>query len=174
MLARASRPEAEINVQRQGFILLMTAFDAAIFDLVRVALRRDFFGLVAAFGKQDKLTLLDLGGAGSWGALRDQIIEEQLKKRYVKDLLYLLREQWDVAGMEQVAGEKFERLIELVLRRNIHVHNRGVVDKRYLDEGKNIDRLNHGDVAVIDEAYWQLANRACRGCVERVAAWAGA
>jgi hypothetical protein len=63
MLARVARPEAEINVHRQGFILLMTAFDAAIFDLVRVALRRKFFSLVAAFSKQDRLSLLDLSQA---------------------------------------------------------------------------------------------------------------
>jgi hypothetical protein len=66
------------------------------------------------------------------------------------------------------------RIIEFVLLRNVHVHNRGIVDKRYLDEKKNVDCLKQGDVAVIDQAYWQMANRVCKTCVERVAAWAEA
>ena len=43
LLARVARPDAEVNVLRQGFLLLMTAFDAAVFDLVRIAFRKEFF-----------------------------------------------------------------------------------------------------------------------------------
>ena len=52
LLARISTPNAEINVLRQGFILLMTAFDAAIFDLVRIRFRADFHTLIANFAKR--------------------------------------------------------------------------------------------------------------------------
>src|SRR5262249_32656358 len=85
LVGRVADPTAEMNGLRQGFILLMTAFDAAIFDLVGVALRRKFFSLVGAFGKQDKVSLQEIGNLGSLEALRDKIIEEQLKKRYIKD-----------------------------------------------------------------------------------------
>ena len=64
--------------------------------------------------------------------------------------------------MEQ--ADRFERLIELVLRRNVHVHNRGIVDSRYLDENKNIDRLNQGDVAVI-ESFTQSSKSVVRNTV---------
>ena len=73
----------------------------------------------------------------------------------------------------------FGHLIELVLRRNVHVHNRGVVDERYLERdqqtGKarfNLYNWNLGQAAIIDELYWESANRLCKGCVERVADWA--
>jgi hypothetical protein len=173
LLARSTRPDAVINVLRQSFILLMTAFDAAIFDLVRVALKRRFFALASAFGKKgEKLSFQELTSHGSFEAVRDHIIETQLKKCYVKDLLFLLRDPWGVDCVDPAAGDKYERLIEFVLRRNVHVHNRGVVDQRYLDEEKNLDGLAIGEVAVIDQAYWERANRLCKGCVERVAAWA--
>jgi hypothetical protein len=185
-------------VLRQGFILLLTAFDAAVFDLVRVALRRKFFTLVGAFGKQDKISLQEIANLGSFEALRDEIIEKQLTNRSVNDLLYLLNGEWKVECVDTrvdihrrdgvcilngewkvecvdtAAGDKFERLIEFVLRRNVHVHNRGIVDERYLDEKKNLDGLKVGEVAVIDDAYWQLANRLTAKCMENVAAWAGA
>jgi hypothetical protein len=171
IIARTASPDAEINILRQGFILLMTAFDAAIFDLVRVALCHKFFSLARAFGKQDKISVSDIAEVGSFDALRDRLIEEQLKKRYIKDLLVLLNNHWGVVCVDPAGTEKFERLIELVLRRNLHVHNRGVADSRYVSD-MNLDGLQLGDVAVIDEAYWEMANKLCKDCVERVAAWA--
>ena len=59
VLARMARPDAEINVLRQGFVLLMTTFDAAVFDLARIAFCRRFFDLIGAFGKAEKVTLED-------------------------------------------------------------------------------------------------------------------
>src|ERR1700733_7329978 len=108
----------------------MTAFDAVIFDLVRVKLRKDFFKLIGALGNE-KITFQDMAKAGNTEALQNEIIEKQLKKRYVKDLLVLLANDWNVQCVQP--GQKFERLIEMVLRRNIHVHNRGIVDERYSD-----------------------------------------
>ena len=172
--ARVASPNAEVNILRQGFILLMTAFDAAIFDLVRRALRNKFFSLAGAFGKQEKISLQEIAEHGSFQALQEEIIEEQLKKRYVKDLLYLLCNEWKVECVDKLAGDKFERLIEFVLRRNVQVHNRGIVDDRYLDENKNLDGLKVGDTAVIDDGYWRLANQLTTKCVEKVAAWAEA
>jgi hypothetical protein len=132
LAARVADPQAEINVLRQGFILLMTAFDAAVFDLVRVALRNRFFALIGSFGRQEKVSLERLGSFGNFEAFRDQIIEEQLKVRYLKDLLFLLN-GLDVNCVDEGAGDRFADLIELVLRRNVHVHNRGRVDERYLE-----------------------------------------
>ena len=60
LIARVSTPVAEINVLRQGFILLMTAFDAAIFDLLRVKFRADFFSLIGDFAKDDKVALKEI------------------------------------------------------------------------------------------------------------------
>jgi hypothetical protein len=170
--AKVTEPDSQINVLRQGFILLMTAFDAAIFDLVRFALQKKFFSLVVSFGKQESIKYQDLAQAGGFDALRDQIIELQLKKRYVKDLLYMLANEWKVEFVDKSSGAKFERIIEFVLRRNLHVHNRGIVDERYLDQKTNLDNLKLGENAVIDAPYWELSKQLLNHCVERVAIWA--
>lgn len=176
LAARMTRPEAEINILRQGFILLMTAFDAAVFDLVRVALSRDFFGLISVFGRQERISLETFARYNGFEALRDDVIESQLKTRYLKDLLFLL----DNLGVQCVAepNGRFVELVELVMRRNVHVHNRGIVDERYLERDQqgtarfNIYNLAPGSAAQIDEEYWERANTLCRHCVESVAAWA--
>ena len=176
VLARMATPDAEINVLRQGFLLLMTAFDAAITDLTRFAFRKRFFELIGVFGKQEKISLQSLGEAGSFEAFREQMIEEQLKKRYVKELLGLIHGQ----GVTLVGDQdKQVQLVEMVQRRNIHVHGRGVVDERYLDtdpnSGKprlNLYGLELGQVACIDETYLTMAHRLCRNCVERLVQWA--
>jgi hypothetical protein len=178
LLARVAQPDAEVNVLRQGFLLLMTAFDAAVFDLVRIAFRTQFFQLIGAFGKHEKVSLEGIGEAGSFEALRDQLIEEQLKKRYVKDLLGVLQ-ALGVVLVDEGGGDRHVQLIELVLRRNLHVHNRGVVDERYLETEPQSGRPKYnlydfelGEVASIDLAYLELANRLCGSCVDRLSAWA--
>ena len=167
LLARVARPDAEVNVLRQGFLLLMTAFDAAVFDLVRIAFRKEFFQLIGTFGKQEKVSLEDIGEAGSFEALRDQMIEDQLKRRYVKDMLGLLQ-ALGVSLVDEKKGDRHVQLVELVLRRNVHVHNRGEVDERYLEADPqskkpkyNLYNLKLGDIACIDMAYLEMANRLC-------------
>ena len=170
-------PNAIAGTLRQGFILLVTTFDAAIFDLVRVKLRKDFFSLIGTFAKDERISVQEFGEAGSFEVLRDSIIERQLKRRYIRDLLYIL-EKLGVECIDKSDGQRFVQLIELVLRRNVHVHSRGVVDDRYLEldqNGKpkcNPYNFAAGDDAQIDEPYWQLANLLCSTCVNRVAAWA--
>lgn len=177
LIARASISDAEINVMRQGFILLMTTFDAAIFDLVRIKFQNDFFGLLGTFSKDEKVSLKDVAEAGSFEKFRDNSIEKQLKGRYLRDLLVILK-NIGVACTDESKGDNFVHLVELVLRRNIHVHNRGVVDERYIesDKGNNTGfnpyGLKVGDVAIIDEDYWEKAARMCDECVKRVTTWA--
>jgi len=176
LVAHVAMPSAEINIMRQGFILLMTAFDAAIFDLTRLALKKKFSELIGQFGKNEKLSLEKIGSFGTLDSLRDYIIEGQLKARYVKDLLFLLK-SFGVKCVDPTKSENFGDLIELVLRRNVHVHNRGVVDERYLEKDEketerfNVHILAIGELAVIDEGYWELASRLSSDCVEAVTAW---
>ncbi len=177
LVSRVTTPNAEINIRRQGFILLMTAFDAATFDLVRVTLRDKFFALIGSFGRQEKVSLERLGSFDNFEAFRDQIIEEQLKIRYLKDLLFLLN-GLGVSCVDDSSGDRFADLVELVLRRNVHVHNRGLVDERYLERDQkgqpqfNLFGLSVGDVAPIDDSYWERAVRLSQNCVALIAAWA--
>ena len=176
MALRILKPDTDINVLRQGFILLMTVFDATMFDLMRVALRKSFFSLVGDFGKQDKVALGSLSRYGSFEEFRDQVIEAQLKTKYLKDILAIL-ENKHVKCVDEATGLGLIHLREMVQRRNIHIHNRGRVDERYLerdDEGiprYNVYNLPVGSVAQIDSLYWEMSNRLSNDCVVHVANW---
>lgn len=176
LTARATLSSTEINITRQAFILLMTAFDAAVFDLVRLGLRDNFFSWIGTLGKSDKLTFERIGTFMSFESMRDRLIEDQLKTRYLKDLLTLLSSH-GVQLTDASRSEHLGHLIELVLRRNLHIHNRGIVDERYLNANEkgivqfNVYGLAIGDCASISEEYWNMASRLCSYCVIAVANW---
>ena len=66
--AQSASPKSEIHIYRQGLILLVTTFDAAVFDIVRIALRTDFFGLIGKFEteKSERLSLQQIGEYGEF------------------------------------------------------------------------------------------------------------
>lgn len=173
---RMSRTDTEINILRQGFITLTTIFDATVFDLMRVALRRDFFNLIASFGKQDKVSLDKISKYSSLEEFRDEVIEEQLKSKYLREILFILQGN-KVTLTDVTHGDEFIHLLEMVLRRNIHIHNRGIVDGKYLETNEhgvpryNVYNLMAGTVANIDSAYWERANRLSLNCIKLVTEW---
>jgi hypothetical protein len=176
LAVKMSKPDAELNSFRQAFINLMALFDATLFDIVRVAFRNDFFKVLPGFVTEDKLSMSELSKYGSFERVRDAVTEQRLKGLYVKDLLLILQGKLGIDLV--VAGDSFVQLIELVLRRNIHLHNRGIVDDRYLElnpAGKpkyNLYNLMEGSVAAIDESYWEAANRLCKNAITAAAQWA--
>lgn len=72
---------AAIKVLRQAFILLVTLFDAAVFDLMRVALRRHCFVLVARLGTKDRVPLDAFKDYQNFEQLKDSLIEDELRIR---------------------------------------------------------------------------------------------
>lgn len=176
ILVRMARGDAEINVLRQGFITLSTVFDATVFDLVKLALERDFFNLIALFGKQDKVSLDRISRYSSFEEFRDAVIEEQLKSKYLREILFILQGH-KVTLTDAAEGDEFIHLLEMVLRRNIHIHNRGVVDSKYLETNEsgvpryNVYNLAPGAVAHIDYEYWERANRLSLNCVRLITDW---
>jgi hypothetical protein len=177
VLARMAMPNAEIDVLRQGFILLMTAFDAAVTDLTRIKFRQRFFDFIKMCGKNEKITLEEFGEAGSFEAFRDQVIDDQIKQRYVKELIGLLRSLGVDEG-KKMPRDEYARLTEMLLRRNIHVHNRGIVDARYLESDPssgnpryNLFNLKEGDAAIIDDHYFNDAIARSVRFVDTLAEW---
>lgn len=159
------------NPLRQSFILLVTIYDATVFDLLRLAFQRDFFRLMAAFAQSNKLDLKNLAQYSSFESLRDSVIEEQLKQRYVKDLLAFCDRQ-KIFKYDSSLDITFAHYMEMIQRRNLQIHNRGLVDAKYLemDEAK-IYPLILGDVAQIDGDYLAKANLLCERSISELAVW---
>lgn len=108
---RIMKKEATVNVFRQGFILLMTIFDATIFDLMRLALRRNFFELIGTIAKQDRLSFDKFANHSSFESFRDEIIEEKLKAKYLKDILFFERFSFgDFADIDETYWSKAKLL----------------------------------------------------------------
>jgi hypothetical protein len=176
IVVRMQKPEAEINTLRQGFILLMTIFDATMSDLMRIALKKDFFHLISIVGKQNKIRLESLNKYKSFNEFSEEIIEEQLKQKYIKDILAIL-ECNNIQYIDNSTEFEAIHLIEMIQRRNIHIHNRGIVDEKYLEKDDNgvprynIYNLKIGSIAKIDLPYWEMSNKLCKNCVENTSIW---
>lgn len=160
-------PKAQLNTFRQAFILLMTIFDATVFDLVRTALKKDLFKIVGKFGQNEKLPNITLEGIDSFETFQDRVIEEQLKSKYLRTILEILKEH---LRLELNPNDEFKYLLEMINRRNIHIHNRGIVDKAYWKEG-NIYNLSIGEFAAIDDKYWERSKVLCQFCIEVISQW---
>ena len=108
--------------------------------------------------------------------VRDSVIEEHLKGKYLREVLFILHAS-DIQLTDSLQGDKFIHLLEMIMRRNIHIHNRGVVDSKYLEENENgkprynVYGLTEGTVAHIDSAYWERANRLSVNCVRFITDW---
>jgi hypothetical protein len=67
---------------------------------------------------------------------------------------------------------KFEQLLEHVLRRNVHLHERGYIHDKYtkgVSELHSISpKLAEGDYAVIDRAYFDKARRRCEETIDQI------
>ena len=173
MAKKMREPNGAVDMFRQGFILLMTAFDAAIFDIVRFALQAKFYKLIGKLSKGgEKYSPADMADAGSAEKFQNIVIKDHLKKKSLRELLLILNDAWNVKCVDADSGQDFKRLMELVVRRNVHVHNRGIVDQAYLESGYNTDKFTLGDFAVIDSDYWKLAIGYTHECVRSVTIWA--
>ncbi|HVF54534.1 MAG TPA: hypothetical protein VM934_00210 [Pyrinomonadaceae bacterium] len=177
---RMFRSDTEINILRQGFITLTTILDATVFDLMKVALRKDFFNQIVLFAdKQDKLSINKFDQFSNFDNLRDSVIEERLKSKYLREILYILNEN-GIQLADPLQGDEFIHLQEMMMRRNIHVHNRGIVDSKYLEVNENgrprynIYGLTEDTIAHIDSMYWERANRLSVNCVRFIADWINA
>lgn len=174
--AESHHPSRQANLYRQSFILLLTHFDATVFDLVRMALKKNFFSLAPIFGEEESVAFEKFGQHSDFESLRDELIDDLLRSRYVKELLLELKRIGVSLPGTEFGG--FPRLIEIVNRRNIHLHNRGVVDARYLGTAKkpawNLDRLAPGDYAPIGEEYLVNASNACGSFIDLLANWVDA
>lgn len=173
-ISRARQTNSPTSPYRQAFISLMATFDATVFDLVRTALNSRFFELASAFDNES-VSIADILKEADFGSFTTKFVERQLQPMYIGSLLSKVRHHWKVEVANISSDPKaYERLQEMVNRRNLHIHNRGIVNQRYLDKKLNLDRFTLGDYAVVDEPYWNDATDKTLYCVRELADWAQA
>lgn len=176
VVAESGKPEAPMGPCRLAFIAMMAAFDVAILDLVTCAFETRFDELAPALATPDKIKK-ELQKLGDNPAGRAAFAEKRLSA--LSEVLNYLQNVWKVRCRTSDGGDLFPRVKEIVARRNLQLHKRGVVDERYLEVDKrsgkpkyNIYGLSPSELASIDEPYWQMAQEVCHRYVREVTIWA--
>ena len=147
------------NIYRQSFILIMSLFDASYFSLFKQLFVSHFSEVLSCF-EDDTFNYSDVSKFNDMLELQNFIIDKQLRKCYLKDLL-LISQKYNKNIFYSDSKKYFGKCIELINRRNSHIHNYGKVDKKYLmitkrnPEGQfNIFNKVEGDYLTIDKQYF--------------------
>lgn len=150
--------ESQTNIFRQGFVLLMTAFDATISDITQVILEENFFEFLARTdckAKNKNYKLSEIVSLNNFESFKEKVIDEIMKENYVAGLLKLLY-QYHKSYFIVDGQDKYRELCEIVARRNIHVHKRGIVDTKYFSDSQgNIYNFQENDYAFITGNYFE-------------------
>lgn len=166
LLEKINDSENILNVYRQGFILLISGFDATVFDMIKVLLDNKFFEYIGKFSKkEDIIRFQDIGKYENFEKLKDVVIGNSLKGKYIKELLEILKS----LGVSYI-NDNYPQLIECMNRRNIHLHNQGIVDEKYLEKG-NLFNFNEFQIASIDKLYFHEIFMLCLSTINSIFEW---
>ena len=149
--------KSPLCIFRQSFILLMTSFDAAIFDIAEVIITEHFFEFckknVELLSNQYKLK--DIINEGSFEKFQLKMVGSILKNNRAAALLRMLHQyREDYFILEEI--DIYQEICEIVARRNVHVHKRGIIDQDYCEHAKGfMGNLRPGDMAYIGGKYYK-------------------
>lgn len=146
-----------INIYRQAFVLLITAFDAAIFDFIYDYLKSDFFEAAKHINYDKKFTIGDITKYSDFDQFSLKTIETMLSGKYVSDIieiLYSYKKELFIIN----DTDCYKTLLEMIQRRNVHIHNKGIIDEKYFSKGNGKELGVHVDeYAIIDSSYYSSA-----------------
>lgn len=155
-----------LNANRQSFILLMSTFDATIFDMTKQLLEEHFYQYISDFCESDyKLKVKDFGKFANNQEMISNTVDECLKQKYLKDLIKIYK-KLDVLNNKIL----FKNLMEISNRRNVHLHKSGVCDEQYITSF-NLFSKNEGDFLEISENYLMNSIDYCSDIVKKIVEW---
>lgn len=140
------------------FVYLVTIWDAFILDTARKILRIHPEKITVSDAKDAKDAKVEVKKAFLWGLqsieeVRNWLIEEVVRdldhKR--KKLVECFANHWGIDWRK--SGIPIDEVVEIRARRDIWVHNKGMVNKQYVDMVGEDDALEEGQVAQIDAEY---------------------
>ncbi len=140
------------NIYRQSFINIFSIFDAYVFEYIE----KYFCSKPAELNKfleiknseKVKMTLDEVVEFRSIDNLKNEMIHKQIASKYLRELINQIRKY----RPSVLNGIEYPMLVEMIERRNIHLHNKGFVDKKYCDSF-NVYNFNEGEYAFIDKEY---------------------
>lgn len=145
---------APINIYRQSFILLLTAFDAVVFDLAKNIFTSKFFEVSPYINYDKKFSLAEISKYDNFEEFSSQTIETIISGKYIADLLEILyKYKNDIFNIDE--KDCYSEILEIVQRRNLHVHKKGIIDDKYFSKGNGSELgIQKGEYAVINDQYF--------------------
>lgn len=172
-LLRLIDTKNNINIYRQAFIQLMALFDAFVFDIIRIRFKDNFFEWLKLF-ENDTIKSHDMARYDNFDQFENTIIDQKLKGMYLKELMHILKSHNHELLIIDGAT-KYANFIEMINRRNCHIHNNGVIDNSYLGINRNSDKpefniykLDIGSYAEIDQEYLNGALYYCSEFISNI------
>ena len=160
--------KAAISIYRQAFILLMTAFDAAIFDAFTQLATQDFFNISKVVNYEKKFSLSDITKFHDYNEFTESTIEAMISGKYVSDILEMLH-KYNENFYYIDENDSYDVIMEMIQRRNLHVHKNGLVDEKYFTKGNgSLSGLHVGDYASVDSLYFNAAYDTLKAFVSKI------
>ena len=134
------------------FVYLVTIWDAFIFDTARMILRVDPQYLLSTSLSAGEMNKASLWNANTIEEVRSLVIDDEVRK-LEKDREKLVQVFEDYWGIEwRKSGVSLDSVKEIRARRDIWVHNKGLINQQYLNMVKeNPSKIRQ--VAEITEEY---------------------
>ena len=144
---------ANSNIYRQAFVNLFSIFDAYVFDYLKTFFFDHIGDLESFFGGEKlKIPFADVFENSTIDEAKEDFIRRKFDGKYIKHLLKALHS----SNISVFDGIEYSKIMEMVNRRNIHIHNKGIVDERYVEEF-NIHGFDVGEYAAITKQYFESA-----------------
>lgn len=140
------------NIFRQSFINVFSIFDAYVFENLKKYFCKRPHELEKFLEVKNndkiKVNIEDVLLFGNIEELKESMIHKQFEGRYLSEIIRKLKNY----NADVFSGIDYPILMEMIARRNIHLHNKGYADSKYCS-AFNIYKLNVGDYAYIDGEY---------------------
>lgn len=140
------------NIFRQSFINIFSIFDAYVFENLKIYFCKHPKELekFLALKSNDKIkvNIDDVLLFDNIEELKENMIYKQFDGKYLSEIIKKLKNYND----DIFSNIDYPKLLEMIERRNIHLHNKGFVDTKYL-KSYNVYKFKLNDYAYIDDEY---------------------
>ena len=144
--------KSSANIFRQSFINIFSIFDAYIFESLKLYFCKKPQELECFLEIKNndkvKVNIEDVLLFDNIEELKESMIHRQFDGKYLSEIIRKLK-KYNSALFSEI---EYSALMEMIERRNIHLHNKGYADSKYCTSF-NIYNFNVGDYVYIDSEY---------------------
>ncbi len=122
--------------------------------MVKILFCNNFFEIARFINYDKKFSLSDISNYNTFEDFSEKNIDRVLAGKYIADLLEIIyKYKKDIFNLDGI--DCYSIIMEIIQRRNLHVHKKGIVDEKYFTKGNGNELgMQIGDYAVIDDTYF--------------------